>query len=783
MAASGYQREQDLFHTSLALGPEERRAYLRQACQTDLELLKRIERLLAAHAFAEEMTLSPMELQAGQLFAATLPPGAEGNTAPDADPCPGAGSVIGVWRLVHVIGEGGMASVWFAERCDGRAVPPVALKLPHGGWPRDLLQERIERERDLLRTLNHPNIARLLDAGVTSGGQPYLALEYVPGQRIDDYCRQHELSVSARLRAFLQVTDAISHAHRMLIVHRDIKPSNILVTQEGSVRVLDFGIAKLLEGGQTQETELTRYSGQVFTLEYASPEQVLAKPLTVASDVYSLGVVLYELLTDARTYQLKRCSRAALEEAVLTVEPRRPSEAVSSPRRRRALIGDIDTIVMKALKKDAADRYASVEEFADDIRCYLENRPVAARPDSCWYRFSKLVRRHYVVLAVAAVFVIAICATSAAIAWQARIAITQRQRAEAAKTVLMSMLFETHSYWGNGKPLSTVQFLQQMYSQAAPLAKADAETRVEILNILAASLLSQQDTSTAEAVAIRASSEAIRLSPDHRMALRARMLRSWVRLYRGQIGTLRNDIDRLVSDMKIAPSALPEDLAGTLRIRSAVACENGDAETAEAFASEALNTAEKRLGLWHNQSVLALVDLSYAYLLANKNQVALYAAERARQRALEAYHGSASHPNVVKARVAYAQALAANGRRDVGIRELRRAIDDSAELFGPSSRAVGLDLVKLARMELQGASPGTALEAANRAQSILKDHFDNTDIGFAGLLEVRGAALLAAHKRGLALRDLAEADQLLVRVFGPNHVRTLRVRALLNNLM
>ena len=265
-----------------------------------------------------------------------------------------ANEFIGSWRLIRKLGEGGMASVWLAERRDGLLGRPAAVKLPHGGWRREALAERIAREREILATLDHPNIARLLDAGIGPNGQPYLALEYVHGKRIDDYCREGRLPVKARLELCLQVARALAHAHAMLVVHRDLKPSNILVTEEGEVRLLDFGIAKLLDGPETRETELTRLNGRALTLDYASPEQIAGRPVTVASDVYSLGVVLYELLTGSRPYKPRRDSSAALEEAILDTEPRPPSEMAAERTIRTALRGDLDTIVLKALKKGPA---------------------------------------------------------------------------------------------------------------------------------------------------------------------------------------------------------------------------------------------------------------------------------------------------------------------------------------------------------------------------------------------------------------------------------------------
>lgn len=324
-----------------------------------------------------------------------------------------SGDTIGPYLLQSELGEGGMGTVWLATRADGMIDRPVALKLPRGLWRRNALAERMARERRILASLNHPNIARLYDAGLTSDGQPYLALEYVEGRRIDEYCREENLDVGGRLAVFLQVLNAVAHAHSQLVVHRDLKPSNILAGKDGQVRLLDFGIAKLLEEGQASETELTEAFGPALTPDYASPEQIAGTPIGAASDVYSLGVVLYELLTGQRPYRLKRDSRAALEDAILQIEPARPSEAVAEPPLRRELRGDLDWIVLKSLAKNREQRYESAAALHADLVRYLRHEPVEAGPPGAAYRVAKFVRRHRAGVAAAVLVVLALTAGTA----------------------------------------------------------------------------------------------------------------------------------------------------------------------------------------------------------------------------------------------------------------------------------------------------------------------------------------------------------------------------------
>jgi len=322
-----------------------------------------------------------------------------------------AGQTLGSYTLISQIGQGGMGSVWLARRSDGRFERQAAVKFVSIALSGPATEERFKREGSILGRLTHPHIAELLDAGISSAGQPYLILEYVDGTTIDHYCDQHKLDLEARVRLFLDVLAAVSHAHANLIVHRDIKPSNVLVTTGGDVKLLDFGIAKLLEGeGQTgAATLLTHEGGSALTPQFAAPEQLTGEPVTTATDVYALGVLLYLLLSGRHPAGSGLRSPAELVKAVLDVEPPRPSDAITADddseviavgrgatpdKIRRDLRGDLDTIVGKALKKNPQERYPSVTGFAGDLQRYLTHEPISARPDTFAYRTAKFLRRN-----------------------------------------------------------------------------------------------------------------------------------------------------------------------------------------------------------------------------------------------------------------------------------------------------------------------------------------------------------------------------------------------------
>jgi eukaryotic-like serine/threonine-protein kinase len=402
-----------LLDTALELEPSELDAFLEGLRRDQPIVAAELERLLGAEA----------ALDARGFLA----------SRPDAEPRVDeglAGHRIGAYTLERLLGRGGMGTVWMGRRHDGRFAGTVAIKLPNTALLEPLSAERFRREGNLLARLNHPAIARLLDAGVTDGGQPYLVLEHVAGTRIDRYADEHRLTPHARVRLFLDVLAGVAHAHANLIVHRDVKPSNILVTADGRVKLLDFGVAKLLasEADQGQPSTLTDAGGAALTPEYGAPEQITGEPVTTATDVYALGVLLYVLLAGQHPSGDSRRSTAGYLKALLETEPARLSAAVTGPearatpldRLRRLYAGDLDNILVKALKKRPEERYASVGAFAEDLERYLRDEPVSAQPDSLRYRTGKFVRRNRGLVALSTFAGLALVAGLAGTITQAR---------------------------------------------------------------------------------------------------------------------------------------------------------------------------------------------------------------------------------------------------------------------------------------------------------------------------------------------------------------------------
>ncbi len=407
MQPDRYERIEALFHEALERAPAERRRWLEKSCADSPELLEEVNALLEAASSGRDAVAGAID-SAVQLLPRDFDP-----INPDRAGVPPEddllGKRVGPYQIASLIGHGGMGSVYLAKRAEHDFEQTVAIKVVRRGASSEEIVERFRRERRILSQLQHPNIARLLDGGLTGDGLPYFAMEYVDGERIDHYCDRHRLDVDDRLRLFLTACEAVAHAQQNLIVHRDLKPSNILVTDEGVVKLLDFGIAKMIDPEQPAAEEaavLTSTGQQMVTPAYGSPEQLLGQPVTTASDVFALGVLLYELLSGRRPHQSANDTPAAVIRSILDGQISQPSTTVrrldavarnrhTNPARlRKRLSGDLDNICLKALRTEPERRYPSVAELAADIRRHLAGHPVSARGDSPGYRFRKFMGRN-----------------------------------------------------------------------------------------------------------------------------------------------------------------------------------------------------------------------------------------------------------------------------------------------------------------------------------------------------------------------------------------------------
>ena len=482
-----WQQVKALFEAAQKRDPAMRDAFLNKRCAGDPDLLEEVRSLLQAHE-AE----GPVERAMDRM-----------NTSLHQRPSGSfEGWRIGPYKLVDELGHGGMGRVFLAERADGQFDQEVALKLLSIAFPAPEATERFLAERQILATLRHPHIARLLDGGVTEGGQPYFVMERIEGRRIDTYCDAHQLSVRERLRLVLDVCDAVQYAHQKLVVHRDLKPANILVTEEGQVKLLDFGIAKLLdpEAMRIQTDPATRTGQHPMTPDYASPEQVRGADVTTASDVYQLGIVLYELLTGRRPYSVEDQTPSEVERIICEEEPAPPSAAVNRPddvsrtgsspaELRKTLRGDLDTIVMKALRKEPDRRYDSAEQLAGDLRRFLGGHPVSAHPDRWTYRAGKFVRRHRGGVAAAAVIVLLLIGYGVTITWhsqrtQAALDRAQReaQQSEQVTDFLVGLFERAEPYQAAGPAarLGDTLTTRELLDQGAARARRELSDQPEV---------------------------------------------------------------------------------------------------------------------------------------------------------------------------------------------------------------------------------------------------------------------------------------------------------------
>jgi eukaryotic-like serine/threonine-protein kinase len=459
-----------IFSRALELENEEQKDYLRRACADDPALLHDVETLLNAYDTRGVIDRSMDQLKVSvisQLKSREI-----------------IGKRIGSYRIIKELGRGGMSAVYLAERADGVYQQQVALKMLLEGTLFDGQLRRFQSERHILASLNHDNIARLYDGGISSDGQPWFVMEFVEGNPIDEYCNSRNFSLTERLKLFLKVCDAVQYAHRNLIAHRDLKPLNILVTDEGNAKLLDFGIAKLLGSEENYQDEFpSTHAGLLpLTPSYASPEQLRRQNITASSDIYQLGIILYELLTGVSPYDLKGETPGDIEHTVCETEPRRPSAAIeakadSNLQFREKIGGDLDTIVLKTLNKEPNCRYQSAGQLAEDIRGYLAGRPVSAHPDSLAYRTGKFMRRHKWGAAAMMAFALALGVYATTITWYSNRTLkaleeAELERAKSGQVVdfLLSMFEASDPAEARGATVTARELLERGVEQTVALS-------------------------------------------------------------------------------------------------------------------------------------------------------------------------------------------------------------------------------------------------------------------------------------------------------------------------
>jgi tetratricopeptide (TPR) repeat protein/tRNA A-37 threonylcarbamoyl transferase component Bud32 len=609
-------RWEELFDELVELPEPERKRRLAEVRAGDAELAGRLERLLAADAaasgFLDQSTLDLL----GRAGAAA----AEAELEPSLP----AGTTVGAWRVVSLLGRGGMGEVYLAERSDPAFAQRVALKVIKRGMDSQAIVRRFMRERQILARLEHPNLAHLLDGGTGPDGRPYFALEWVDGEPITSWCRRRDLDLDGRLRLMQTVCLAVASAHHRLVVHRDLKPANILVTGDGTVKLLDFGIAKLLEDDETEGLTLTQLGARALTPAYAAPEQILGDPVSTATDVYALGVLLYELITGSLPHRRDQRALQALASAVEHETVERPSAMLRRPgdraRLARRVAGDLDLIVMTAVHRDPARRYPSAQALANDLGHFLAGRPIRARPDEVGYRMRKFVSRHRLPVAAIGAGIAALIAGLALSLWQAHAASLAAQRADAeamraerVKSFLISIFQQSDPVAGDGAKLTARELLERGAASVDAGLAGEPQVQAELLDAVARiennlGLIEQSLAHAQRALALR---RTILPPSDGRIGLSLEALGEALRS-RGAMDEARKSFESAIPVLIRAYGADSTEVAVARRELGSSLHQPQESRLAVELLRQALTTFVRRHGESHEESAETLHELAEA---------------------------------------------------------------------------------------------------------------------------------------------------------------------------
>ena len=775
---------------ALDIGVERRAAWLAGICAQDAVLGAELKVLLADHDVAHHAGfLDGAVLDTHTLAAQSL-----------------SGQAVGAYRLLSMIGQGGSGSVWLAERCDGRFEGRAAVKLLNVSLINRAGEERFKREGTLLARLRHPRIAHLIDAGVSRTAQPYLVLEYVDGQAIDQYCDSRALRIESRVRLFLDVLDAVAHAHANLVVHRDIKPANVLVSTGGEVKLLDFGIAKLIEPGSEREdadapapSQATRDVAKSWTPEFAAPEQLAGGPVTTATDVYALGVLLYLLMTGQHPAGRGTQSPATLVRAIVETEAPRASDVVvrqvdvedaltrhaarcgTTPLKlRRALRGDLDTIVAKALKKDPAERYASVTALADDLRRFLRREPISAQADTIRYRAARFVRRHAIGVSTFIAVVLLIGGLTAL--YTARLSAerdrAQRETAKAVKVseVLMQLMTSADPFavrGQSGEP--TVRALLDTGAEhvQTELVK-EPELQAEILTMLGRTYrrLAAYDKAQSLLEQALASGEKA-FGSDHVRVAQTLDFLGVVQADKGNYAAASRTLQRALTMRRMLLGPEHPDVAVTLAELGRVYQDQGANAQAEPLHREALQIRMKVLGGQHRETAVSQSDL--ASVLRLKGDLA--AAETLLRSCLETNRKTRGeeHPNTSTTMHDLALIAAGGGDLRSAEAQFRHVLALQHKTLGDRHPVVATTLNSLAHVLRQSGRHVEAASALQTALDIVRPTL-GADHQLVAIYSInRAAALIAANQAAAAEPLLREGLRVRSQVPGvvPSRRRTL----------
>jgi len=668
------------------------------------------------------------------------PPAASGALKPDAR--------LGPYRIIRLLGEGGMGEVWLASRDDGLYEGQVAIKTLHPYFAGGALRERFLREARVLGRLAHPNIARLLDAGIQDG-VVYLVLEYVSGRPIDVACEEEKLGIDARLRIFEQLCAGVAHAHSSLVVHRDIKPGNVLLTADGVPKLLDFGIANFYEPEAGEQShELTRLTGRIFTPEYAAPEQILGQEITTASDVYSLGVLLYALLTGKLPYEVANRDRGQWEHAVLNQEPQ------PLP---RELDRDLENIVQKALKKKPEERYLTVAALADDVRRYRQGEPIVARADSTWYRIGKFAQRNRLAVGAAVAVLLALGIGLAVSLWQLKVARAERYRAEESKEFIASIFRSADPFFTGKTTMSAAELLALARRRIDQELAAQPENAIELLNIVGESQVNLEEFAAAKDTFNKAIELAQNLQPpDEVLIAEATSWLAAVARYENDLAAVGPLLDKSIPVLRKHQPRTGRPLSMAMMERGYIKLEEGDFDAAIVDARESVAAVSAALGPGHTETLLAKRHLALFYVLARRYDEAKPLAEQVLHDAQALTSSGERTAILMAAESLYGRLLNESGNDpQEAIRHLENALALATEIYGPKGQALLpiLSVLKLAQSRIGDMNGMVA--TARRAYEI-------TDGGLASsrLMTNYGQSSLIARRVPEALDQLRQAVEL-----------------------